>query len=403
MRVLVNTLCTIGQKTGVGNYTAQLAACLPDLLAPGEYLEAFPGWGTRLLYRGYQMLQPRGGLRGSAAVAEPAGAPSTGWRGLLQRLRDQVRGLLPRAFARRVARGGIAVYHEPNNIPFPTDVPTIVTLHDLSVQLYPQWHPAVRVQQHEQHLRQGLDRWAHIITVSEVVRQEIILHLGVAPHRVSCTHQGVRPGMVAQPPRVIASVRRRLRLPADYLLYVGTLEPRKNLLLLLRAYVRLPASVRASIPLVLAGGFGWKVDELRTYLDSTAKQAGVIHLGYVADGDLPALYSGARALLFPSFYEGFGLPPLEMQACGGAVIASTAAAVAEVLAGSPACLLDPHDEDAWFAALLRVCADQDFACGLRAGAAGAAARFSWRTTAERTLAVYRTVASGQTGPIRKAG
>jgi alpha-1,3-rhamnosyl/mannosyltransferase len=121
----------------------------------------------------------------------------------------------------------------------------------------------------------------------------------------------------------------------------------------------------------------------------------VRHLGFVPDGDLPALYCGARALVFPSFYEGFGLPPLEMQACGGAVLASTADAVAEVLAGSPAQLIDPHDEDGWHAALHTVCTDDDFWRSLQRGATTAAARFSWQRCAAETLAVYRRVAGAR--------
>src|SRR5439155_1795337 len=110
---------------------------------------------------------------------------------------------------------------------------------------------------------------------------------------------------------------------------LGTIEPRKNVLMLLRAYCSLPERLRNVCPLLLVGGWGWNISDVADYLDREARHRGVIHLGYVAEEHVPLIYNGAHALLFPSCYEGFGLPPIEMMACGGAVIASTAAAVVE--------------------------------------------------------------------------
>src|SRR5439155_17072924 len=137
--------------------------------------------------------------------------------------------------------------------------------------------------------------------------------------------------------------RTELGLPLDYLLYVGTIEPRKNVLTLLRAYGELAPKLRRRCPLVLAGGWGWKSADVADYFRREAADKGVIHLGYTDDRHLPGLYAGARALVFPSFYEGFGLPPLEMLACGGAVLSSTAEALREVL-GRHAHYVDPNDE-----------------------------------------------------------
>jgi alpha-1,3-rhamnosyl/mannosyltransferase len=192
----------------------------------------------------------------------------------------------------------------------------------------------------------------------------------------------------------------RLGLSAGgYLLYVGTLEPRKNLDTLLRAYCDLPSELRASCPLVLAGGWGWRAEGLREQFEQEGRAKGVLHLGYVAEADLPTLYSGARALVFPSLYEGFGLPPVEMLACGGAVLASTAAAVAEVLHGSNAHLVEPLDVVAWRDALARVIADDDWREQLRRGAEVHAARFSWDACANATLHAYRRVVSPRSEPL----
>lgn len=404
MRVLFNGLCTLGQRTGVGNYAAHLLAALPGVLTRAEAVETFPGPVVRFLYAAYQRWLPGGGVPTTPAPVPTTSAPKQPWwRSLLQNARACARGYLPRAFARRVRRGGLELYHEPNAIPYEVDLPTVVTVHDLSVLLYPQWHPAARVAHYEKAFTAGLGRCAHILTDTEAVRREIIGHLGVAPERVTAVHLGVQPELRPVAPDVVAARLRALQLPANYLLAVGTLEPRKNQLMLVRAYCRLPVSVRERYPLLLVGGLGWNNDDLRACLDGAGKRAGVARLGYVPDGDLAALYSGARALLFPSYYEGFGFPPLEMQACGGAVVASTAAAVAEVCAGSPAQLLDPHDADAWYASLLRVCTDDDFHRSLCTGATSAAGRFTWQHCAERTLGVYRHVAHAHTVPIRKAG
>ena len=158
----------------------------------------------------------------------------------------------------------------------------------------------------------------------------------------------------------------------------------------MKAFCELPSDVRAACPLVLAGGWGWKSGPERDLFEREAWPRGAIHLGYVADADLPALYSGATALLYPSFYEGFGLPVAEMLACGGAVIASNAAAVREV-AGRHAPILDPHDSDAWRTAMLRTVREPDWLSDFRRGGVAHARRFTWSQAATDTLAVYRRV------------
>src|SRR6185312_7954115 len=174
-----------------------------------------------------------------------------------------------------------------------------------------------------------------------------------------------------------------------YLLHVGTLEPRKNLLMLMRAYCSLPSGVRERHPLVLAGGRGWNSEGAHAYLEGEARHRGVRWLGYVPDGRFAALYSGARALVFPTLYEGFGMPAVEMMAAGGAVLASTAGALVEVCGGR-AHHTDPLDQDGWRGAMLRVCNDDAWLSELRGGAEEAAAPFTWRRCAEGTISAYRS-------------
>jgi alpha-1,3-rhamnosyl/mannosyltransferase len=238
----------------------------------------------------------------------------------------------------------------------------------------------------------------HFLTISEAVRQEIISTLGVSPSRVTRIYLGVRPWLHPLPVDEVLAGLRSLALPPRYLLYVGTIEPRKNILTLLRAYCDLPSSLREGCPLVLAGGWGWQTEDVAAFYETQAKHKNVVRLGYVAEKDLALLYNGARALVYPSLYEGLGLPPLEMLACGGAVLASTAEAIAEVVGGQ-AHLIEPRDLSGWRDALRRIMTDDDWWKTLRLGAVEYARPFTWDRCAEETLRVYRNVVGKKVLPF----
>jgi alpha-1,3-rhamnosyl/mannosyltransferase len=252
------------------------------------------------------------------------------------------------------------------------------------------WHPADRVAHFEKHFESSVKRCAHLLTDSECMRRELLQTFGVRPDQVTCIPLGMRADLRPLPAETVDPVLRRLGLPRQYLLHVGTLEPRKNLHLLMRAYVELPSKVRERCPLVLAGGWGWNVAGLADYYHGVARYAGVRLLGYVADRDLPALYNGARALVFPSHYEGFGLPPLEMMACGGAVISSMAGALVETT-GHQAHLLDADDLRGWRKAMHGIITDDDWQRELQRGAVEVVRPFTWQRCARRTYRVYCSV------------
>jgi alpha-1,3-rhamnosyl/mannosyltransferase len=384
VRVIINRQVTAGRPTGVGLYTAGLVRALRR--TPGVEVERFPPrWMMNLAAAARRARS----LSASAPPGPSTGGPS--WRhrlmGLLRRGGD---ALLLGRFRAACARGRPDLYHEPNFIPLPCDLPTVATVHDLSPLLHPEWHPADRAALYERRFRDGLRQCAHVLADSECVRREMIAALGLPPERVTRAYLGLRPAMRPLPEEEVSRRLRQLGLPQRYLLSLGTIEPRKNVLLLLRAYCALPSEVRARWPLLLVGPWGWNAADVADYLHREARHRGVRHLGYVDDRDLPVLYNGARALCFPSWYEGFGLPPLEMLACGGAVLASTAAAVAET-AGRAAHLTDPRDEPGWRDALLRAATDDDWWRALRAGATDAARPFTWEACARTTLGVYRAV------------
>jgi alpha-1,3-rhamnosyl/mannosyltransferase len=395
MRVIVNQSAIFGRKTGVGHYTAELLRCLHKQ-AEGDCIDLFPnrwiGFAREFWNRFSSSLAPGGGR----AVSTGQPAPPTALRETLPRkalryLRGTGRKAIRDYFHRRYRPSAYDLYHEPNFIPLPSDLPTVATLHDLSVLLHPEWHHTERVTQFERDFRMGLAQCVHFLTPTEYCRQEVIRVLALPPERVTCTYEGPRPGMRPLPPDRIAGRLTRLKLPPRYLLHVGTIEPRKNLFLLMKAYCALPAALRESCPLVLVGSWGWNTADVADFYQREARHRGVIHHGYVADKDLAIIYNGALALTFPSHYEGFGLPPVEMLACGGAVLASTAGAVAETV-GRKAHLIDPNDLDGWTAALGRVIADADWRQSLRQGAVEAVLHFTWQRCAAITLAIYRRVA-----------
>ncbi len=410
VRIVFNRLLAAGSKSGIGHYAAELFQALQQH-APGAEVVPFPhGWlwhaqtlGARL--RPLSETRRQGdketrrqeeGERGSSVSRSPGLLVSLSpkcllnWRSrLFASLREYGQRWLEGSFRSLCSRQHFDLYHEPNYIPLPGDVPAIATVHDLSLLLHPQWHPLDRVRHFERRFQAGLERCIHLLTDSESVRQEMLAHLGLRPDQVTAIPLGLRPGFRPLPRDEVQRGLRRLKLPDRYLLYLGTLEPRKNVLLLLQVYCSLPAELRRRWPLLLVGGWGWHRAEIAAFLDAEARHKGVIHLGYLPDRHLPLLYNGAPALVFPSHYEGFGFPPLEMLACGGAVLASTASALVE-LVGKKAHLVDADDSDGWREALLRVLTDDDWQQALRHGAEETARPYTWQRCAARTLEVYQS-------------
>jgi glycosyltransferase involved in cell wall biosynthesis len=389
MRVVFNGLSAYRPRTGVGSYVAGLLAELQQLAGDGE-ITAYPtgllasaaSLAGLVLKRKQRIVKIR--------PASPQARGSAIRRAAVRLARDGTEVMLRRRFRAYCRRGEFDLYHEPNFIPWPADLPTIVTVHDLSVLLHPEWHPPDRVRFHERHFRRGVERCQHVLTDTESVRREVIREIGLPPERVTSIPIGVRSDLTPMSPEVVRTALTRLGVPQEYLLYVGTIEPRKNILTLLKAYCALPSRHRERCSLVLAGSWGWNYAAVRTYFDSTARHRGVIHLGFVSDSDLPALYNGARALVFPSFYEGFGLPPVEMMACGGPVLASTASALREVL-GKHAWFIEPADEAGWRDAMQRIIADNDWRAVQCANIVAHARRYSWKRCAEQTWAIYQTI------------
>jgi alpha-1,3-rhamnosyl/mannosyltransferase len=381
VRVAFHQSPALRARTGVGHYVAQL---LDELRHdPKLDVAGLPdGWLARL-------------YGSTSNVVGPTASAKRGLRHQALRVGER---LFLRHLAGRLTSRRFDLYHEPNLPVLATELPTVVTLYDLSPLRFPEYQPLERVHKFEEALPSALSQARHIITISDFIREEIIRILGVPAERVTRTYLGVRDTMARLADDVVTARLDRLGLPRSYLLHVGTLEPRKNLLVLMQAYCRLPANLRERCPLLLVGGWGWNTESIAAYFDTEARHRGVRHLGYLPETDLAVLYNGARALVFPTHYEGFGLPPLEMMACGGAVLASTAGALVEIL-GDAAHLTPAEDRDGWTNALARIIEDDDWRRELSRRGGERAARYTWRKCAQETAAVYRRVLGRSAGAV----
>ena len=291
--------------------------------------------------------------------------------------------------------GADLVHGLVNVLPLAAPCPGVVTVHDLSFVRTPQKLPPLKRAYHTALCRASVARAARVIAVSHQTASDLQQYWATPAGRITVVHNGVSPRFTPQPAERIAALRRQNDLPERYLLYLGTLEPRKNLDLLLRAYARwaqADSAADSDVALVLAGAKGWYYDEIFRTVTALGLAGRVIFPGFVPAADLPAWYAGAEAFVYPSLFEGFGLPVLEAMACGVPVICSRVPSLLEV-AGDAAITVAPDDE-AGFAHALRLVLEQPrLRSALRKRGLVQAARFSWRRSAEQTLAVYEAAAA----------
>ena len=305
--------------------------------------------------------------------------------------------VMPQLARWQLRREHAALFHSPNYFLPPFPGRSVATVHDLSHALFPQFHPAARVDYMNRAFPDSLKRATHLITDAESVRAELIERHRWPADRVTAVPLGVDPSFRPRSPVETESLMRRHGLRhRGYSLFVGTIEPRKNVDRLIEAYAALPATLRRDFPLVIAGARGWQSAATHARMKE-AQAAGWLHyLSYLPQTELPLLYAGARLFVYPSLYEGFGLPVLEAMACGVAVLTSNVASLPEV-AGDTGRLVDPESVDELSAALLQLLPDDGWL--QRAGAAGLARSrvFTWQRCVERTVAVYSQVMQQQSG------
>ncbi|AXI01973.1 glycosyltransferase family 4 protein [Aquirhabdus parva] len=287
-----------------------------------------------------------------------------------------------------------SVFHSPNFFIPPFVEHGIATIHDLSVFKFPETHPAERVRDFERRLGQTLSVAKHIITDSKSTREEVIEYFGWPSARISAIHLGV-PEVYKPRPHVdiYAQLLSRYNLtPNKFTLCVSTIEPRKKVDRLIQAYALLPIRIRTEYPLVIIGGKGWHSELLHKVMEDAQRAGWLYYLGFVDEVYLPAIYAGARLFVYPSIYEGFGLPIAEAMACGIPVIASNRSCLPEVTSGA-AKLINPDDVDEFSLSLQACLTDliwREKAVGQGLNVAKA---YTWDNCAQQTLKVYKRVAN----------
>lgn len=277
----------------------------------------------------------------------------------------------------------------PLGTPLRRTMRTVVTIHDLGYLRYPEAHTPA----HRLYLRIST-LWSarvatRIIAVSTATRDDLVRFAGVRSDKITVIHHGLAPRFrpVADPTAITAA-QARYGITDTYFLYVGTLQPRKNLLRLIEAFAQLDENALQSTrtELVIAGKKGWLTEAIERRATELGVAERVRFVGYVADADLPALLSGALGFVLPSLYEGFGMPVLEAMACGAPVLTSTISSLPEV-AGNAALLVDPEDTAAIMGGLRRLTTEPALRAQLRARGLARAAEFTWQRCAAQTLAV----------------
>ncbi len=369
MTLYLDVSAAVHRRAGLGRYAESLARALVDRV-PDR---------LTLFYNAEGGIEPLEGLEGAPVHTVALGYKP--WRMLVwlgQLAGAGFNGLVP----------GASLFHATEHLLLPLrGIPTVLTVHDLIFRQLPQHHK--RLNRWYLNLTMPLycRRASHIIAVSQSARRDLMAAYRLPAEKITVVYEAADPRFCPQSAVAVASALARYDLPARYLLFVGTIEPRKNLTRLLSAFERIQRG-GLSDALVIVGKQGWLTDDFFAALRRSPVSEKVIFPGFVPDADLPAVYGGAQALVLPSLSEGFGLPVLEAMACHTPVICSDTSSLPEV-AGDAALLVDPTDVDALAAAISRVLTDGALNAELRARGEAQAARFSWSRTAEETLAVYR--------------
>lgn len=370
MHIGIDATTVSHQRTGVGNYIVQLVRGLAAQGSGHEFtVFVLPDLASEF-----------GGLDG--VRARPVALPSRGARLAWEQ------ACLPGL----VRRERLDLLHSPHyTMPMRLPARSVVTFHDMTFVTHPEWHVISKRLLFPPIMRWSARRATHLVADSHSTRADLIRVLDVHPDRVTTVPLAAGVEYAPAAPAAVAEVCRRHGLETDrYILYVGVLEPRKNIPRLIAAFARIAERV-PELVLAIGGKRGWLYDQVFAQVQQSGLAERVRFLGYVPHADLPALYTGARIFAYPSYHEGFGLPVLEAMRCGAAVVTSNVSSLPEV-AGDAALQVPPGDEAALADALLRLAADGELRALLGRRARARAEEFSWARCARETLQVYEAIA-----------
>lgn len=368
MHIGIDGYPLIFPKTGIGHYTFELATALArmapqhtfELVAPNQYPKDISA-----------QLEPFPNLR---AISLETNFITRRWSAI--------------GLPRYLRRSPVDLFHGTNYVvPLRHRDRNVLSVHDLSSFTYPETHDERIARRARRRLPIMLRSAARIITLTEAVKRELVDRFKIEEARVTAIPLAPRRLFRPITENEAAEVRRRLEVANDFILFVGTIEPRKNLLTLVRAFAELLRTTKHRPQLVIAGPKGWLTGEFDLAVGQADFGDQLRMVGYVSDDDLRALYSSCKVFVYPSLYEGFGLPTLEAMACGAPVIASRIDALVEVL-GKNARFVDPMDAAALVGTMVELLENKVERERLSTSGVQHAARFSWEKTAALTLSVY---------------
>ncbi|MGI9168340.1 MAG: glycosyltransferase family 4 protein [Pyrinomonadaceae bacterium] len=367
MKIALDGLPLSDTLTGVGHYTLELARHLARSSADEVFV-----------------VSPRGFI---ASMESETGSPTN-----LHLTRPTISPLTRYWWSiglpRYIRKNEIEIFHGTNfEVPLRGKCPSVITIHDLSMVLHPQTHNRRRVRRARQRLPIMARTATMVVTPSEAVRQEVHQHLEIPLDRIVTIPEAARSTFHRQDPELTDKVRKRLEITTPFVLYVGTVEPRKNLLTLVRAFEDVLSASDFSLQLVIAGRKGWMVDDLFRHVKQSPAAEQIIFTGYLSDDDLCALYSSCVLFVYLSLYEGFGLPPLEAMACGAPVIASRIPSLTETV-GEAALLVSPTDVRELALNIRSLLQDEAVRTQLARKGRQRVSELSWDRTARLTRAVY---------------
>ncbi len=371
MRVAIDVRTVTQARSGVGNYVLNLLAGLRQVAPEHEFFLVGQRRNLEILGQG----QPPG-LRHQARLSHE----SHPWGDLWEHL------WLPRVLGRH----GVQVMHGPATlIPLAGDgYACVATIHDLVAFLYPETIPKKYALYMTWLMRRVVQRAQRIISVSQCTKDDLVRVLGVPSERIAVIHEAAQPGFrPLEDQAALARVRRRYGIDKPFFYHVGNVEPRKNLPRLLKAFLLLRQRLAGRAQLVISGQKGWLTGQLHGAMSKLDLDEDVIFTGYMPQEDLPLMMNAALAFVFPSLYEGFGLPALEAMSCGTPLITSNLSSLPEIV-GDAALLVEPRDEKQIAEAMWRVFEDAGLRQRLKLAGMERAARFSWPEAARQTMAVY---------------
>lgn len=299
--------------------------------------------------------------------------------------------------AKRLKKDSVDLYWAPTSpiVPALTSIPTIMTIHDLTNLLFPAAHTLKGRIIEKIFLKRALAKTKKIIAISEATRKDLIRYFPKTKNQIEVIPLGYDSLFKPLPQDKIVKSLLKYSLDPGYVLFVGTIEPRKNIELLIDAFSMLPEKIKKQFPLVIVGKKGWLSEPIFKKMSDPKVSSYIKYLKYVDFADLPAVYNGASLFIFPSLYEGFGLPPLEAMACGKAVITSNLSSLPEVV-GEAGILVNPKDKVGIKEKLQQLLEDQKYRKKIENSSLLQAKNFDWQTTAKKTLSVIDSQ-----GTIRK--